>query len=105
MFAEDAVWWVPDAPAIEGRAAIRAATEPDPGIAVQEFTVTSLEIDGYGDLAFDRGAFTYTVVSEGAEEPITFIGKYVVIARKQEDGAWLWTLNIWNTDAPMPRPE
>jgi hypothetical protein len=46
-----------------------------------------------------------TVVSEGAEEPITLIGKYVVIARKQEDGAWLWTLNIWNTDAPMPRPE
>jgi hypothetical protein len=46
---------VPDAPAIEGRAAIRAATEPDPGITVQEFTITSLEIDGYGDLAFDRG--------------------------------------------------
>lgn len=105
VFAEDAVVWSPDRPAIEGRAAIRAANEPTPGVTVQDFTVSSLEIDGYGDLAFDRGTYSYTVVSEGAEEPLTMVGKYLVIARKQADGTWLWALDISNTDAPLPRPE
>jgi uncharacterized protein (TIGR02246 family) len=104
-FAEDAVWWGADTPGIEGRAAIRAAFEPVPGTTVQDFTDASLEIDGYGDLAFDRGTWSETYVTEGMEEPITVTGKYVAIARKQDDGKWLWTVDIWNTDAPMPQLE
>ncbi|UCG87453.1 MAG: DUF4440 domain-containing protein [Gemmatimonadota bacterium] len=105
MYAEDAIWLAPDAPALEGRAAIRATMQLEPGITLQDFTITSLEIDGYGDLAYDRGTWSQTIVSEGVEEPITFTGTYVVIARKQEDGSWLWTVDIWNSDAPLPRPD
>ena len=105
VYAEDAVLWGADKPATEGRAAIRAANEPTPGVTVQELTISSLEIDGYGDLAFDRGTYSFTVVSEGVEEPLTAVGKYLVIARKQADGTWLWALDISNTDAPLPRPE
>jgi len=105
VYAEDALWWGADAPAVEGRAAIQAAIEPQPGMTVQDFDITSIEIDGYGDVAFDRGTFRQTIVIEGAEEPITVVGKYVLIARKQADGTWLWTLDIWNADAPMPQPE
>ena len=105
VFSEDALWWGADAPAIEGRAAIRALHEPAPGRTVQDFTITSLGLDGYGDLAFDRGTWSETYVDEGVDEPVTVVGKYVVIARKQDDGTWLWTLDIWNTDTPMPQPE
>ena len=105
VYAEYAQVWSQDKPSIEGRAAIRAVNEPTPGVTVQDFTLSSLEIDGYGDLAVDRGTYSYTVVSEGVEEPLTVVGKYLVIARKQTDGTWLWTLDISNTDAPLPRPE
>ena len=104
VFAEDAVWWGPDAPAIEGRAAIRAAIEPTAGTTVNDFTTTSLETDGYGDVAFDRGTFTETYVSEGMEEAVTVSGKYVLIIRRQADGSWLWTVGIFNFDAPLPGP-
>jgi uncharacterized protein (TIGR02246 family) len=105
MFAEDGLWWGADAPAVEGRAAIRDAMEPVPGMTVQDFTSTLLEIDGYGDLAFVRGTWSETFVAEGMEEPITITGKAVAIFRKQEDGSWLCTVDIWNTDAPMPQLE
>ena len=105
QFTEDALWLGADAPAIQGRAAIRAAHEPDPSVTVQEFTITSLEIDGYGDLAFDHGTWSQTYVAEGMAEPVTVVGKYVTIVRKQDDGSWRWAVDIWNSDAPMPRPE
>jgi ketosteroid isomerase-like protein len=105
VFTEDALAWRPDAPAIEGRAAIRADSETPPGVTVRGLTLTSLEIDGYGDLAFDRGTWEWTLAFEGTDEPVVVTGKYVVIARKQEDGTWLWTLDMSNTDAPMPGPE
>jgi len=105
VFTEDALAWRPDAPAIEGRAAIRASSEPPPGVTVRGLELTSLEMDGYGDLAFDRGTWEWTLTFEGTDEPVVVTGKYVVIARKQEDGTWLWTLDMSNTDAPMPQPE
>jgi hypothetical protein len=38
-------------------------------------------------------------------EPMTDSGKYMAIARRQEDGAWLWTAVIWNSDLPLPEAE
>jgi ketosteroid isomerase-like protein len=100
VYAEDAVVWSPNKPAIEGRDAIRAINEPTPGVTIQHLALSSIEIDGYGDLAFDRGTYSFTVVTDEAEEPISVVGKYLVIARKQADGTWLWTLDMSNTDAP-----
>ncbi len=102
--AQDVVLMPPNEPMVEGGAAYRdwceaAASEPPP----QDFTMTSLEIDGYGDLAFDRGTWSQTFVSEGAE-PVTITGTYVVIVRKQTDDSWLWTVGIYNGDAPLPEP-
>jgi len=105
MYTEDAQWLAPDAPALEGRAAIRAVVGPAQGRTLQDFTITSAEIDGYGDLAFDRGTWSQTFITEGATEPVTVTGKYVVISRKQDDGSWLVAVDIWNADAPRPQPE
>jgi ketosteroid isomerase-like protein len=103
VYTDDAVYWPGDTPAIEGKAAIRAASEPAPGMTIQDFTLTSLDVEGYGDVAVDRGTWTETFMVEGMPEATTLTGKHVVIARKQADGSWLWTLLIWNTDAPMPQ--
>jgi ketosteroid isomerase-like protein len=100
--AEDIVFMPANEPMVEGRAAFTDLCET--GVSQgppQDFTITSLVIDGYGDLAVDRGAWSETLMPEGAE-PVTVTGKYVVIARKQADDSWLWTALIYNYDAPLP---
>ena len=103
MYAEDAVLLPQNQPTVEGLAAIRAACEEGP--TPLSLRVASAQLDGYGDLAFDRGTWAEEYAIEGMEEPLEITGKYVVIARKQADGSWLWTVDIWNHDAPLPQPE
>jgi ketosteroid isomerase-like protein len=105
LYADNAVVLPQDEPTVEGRAAMRDGCAADEEPPPQEFTLTSLEIDGYGDLAFDRGTWSWTGAAADSAEAITFTGKYVSIARKQADGSWLWTVDIWNSDAPFPQPE
>ncbi len=104
IYAEDAVSLPQDAPIVEGRTAIRAGCEAEEA-TTQDASITSLQVDGYGDLAFDRGTWSQTFVSEGMAEPVTIAGKYLVIYRKQADGSWLCKVEIWNLDAPLPQPE
>jgi ketosteroid isomerase-like protein len=106
MYSEDAVLLPQNQPVVEGRAAINAACEAEAAqFTIQRFTLTPLETDGYGDLAYQRGTWSEAFVAEGMEEPITLTGKYVSISRKQDDGSWLTTELLWNTDAPMPQFE
>ncbi len=100
LFTDDAVNMAPNEPAIEGRPAIQAWGEAFP--TMTEFTSTPVEIDGRTDLAYIRGTYSYTATVEGAPEPVTDSGKYLVVLRKQADGSWLTTANIWNSDQPLP---
>jgi ketosteroid isomerase-like protein len=113
VFAQNVVSLPPNVPMVEGRAAYRAACEAEESEAPpQDFTTTSRDIDGYVDLAFDRGTFSQTYASEAMAEGVTINGegvtingKYVVIARKQADDSWRWIVGIYNFDAPLPQPE
>jgi uncharacterized protein (TIGR02246 family) len=98
LFADDAVFMMPDRPALEGKAAWRAsvaAMQP----TVHALTVHVDEIEGRGDLAYTRGTYSETV-SVGANEPVDFEGKYVWILRRQADGSWLLTVGISNSNQP-----
>jgi uncharacterized protein (TIGR02246 family) len=107
IYAVDAVEMPPNEPATVGRDAIRAryASGMEAGGQAIEFTVTSAEIDGMNGLAYDRGTWAWTGIPPGMTEPITGSGKHLIIARRQEDGSWLWTVVIWNSDTPLPQPE
>jgi len=96
---EDAVTMPPNMPAFQGRA---ASEEFLAGFTVTDFSVTRLEIDGRGDLAFERSAFVVSFIPEGLTEPTTNPGKYLNVWRKQADGSWLMAINIWNSDLPLP---
>jgi ketosteroid isomerase-like protein len=103
LYAENAVLLAQNESTVEGREAIKAACEA--AEVPQDFTLTALEIDGYGDLAFDRGTWTWTGAAADTVEAATLTGKYVTILRKQADGSWLVTVDMWNSDAPLPQPE
>jgi ketosteroid isomerase-like protein len=102
LYAEDAIVLPPNQAAVEGRAAIQAFLEAFPPFS--NFQLKSLEIEGRGDLAYERGTNSMTVTPAGAA-PIEDRGKYVAIWRKQADGSWKCVRDIWNSDLPLPAPE
>lgn len=89
LYADDAVLLPPDHEPVRGRAAIgdfwRQGT--DEGLEVTTLTV---EVDG--DLGYLVGRYHLPATDE---EPADS-GKYVMCLKRQRDGAWKVTADIWN---------
>jgi ketosteroid isomerase-like protein len=101
LYAEDAILLPPNQAAVQGKAAIQAWMEAFPPFS--NFQEQSLEIEGQGDLAYDRGTYSMTVIPPGAA-PIEDHGKYLTIWRKQDDGSWKVQRGTFNSDLPLPAP-
>jgi len=102
LYEEDAILMPPYVAAIQGKAPIQAWMKADPPISnLQE---QSLEIEGQGNLAYDRGTYSMTVNHVSAP-PIEDHGKYLTIWRKQAGGLWKISRAIYNSDLPLPAPE
>lgn len=68
---------------------------PDSAPAVvNAFEPMVIEVDGSGDLAFVRGTFTLSFDYDG--KTYDRGGKYVSIVRRQADGEWRITHQIWD---------
>jgi uncharacterized protein (TIGR02246 family) len=93
----DAVFMPPGAPRVEGRDTLLEWAKNLP--QTKELTVTPVDIEGLGDLAFVRGTYTFAFVPPGAEL-VSMRGSYIEIWKKQTDGSWLIHRDIWNSDQP-----
>jgi ketosteroid isomerase-like protein len=62
------------------------------------------EVMGYADLAYLRGSYSMTFSLPGVPAPIDEQGKFLQIYRKQGDGSWKITREIYNSDLPLPAP-
>ena len=102
LYEEDAIELPPNQAAVQGKAAIQAWDEAFPPFS--NFEEQSLEIEGRGDLAYDRGTYSMTVTPAGAA-PIEDHGKYLNIWRKQAGGLWKISRVMFNSDLPLPAPE
>lgn len=100
LYTDDAVEMPPNMPMNSGKAAIETANTSNP--MPSAFSMTPMETEGVGDLAYDRGTYSFAMSVEGAPEPMTETGKYLVLLRKQADGSWLMSTVIWNSDMPLP---
>jgi len=89
LYAEDAVLLPPDHEPIQGRDAIGAFWREgtDEGLEV-----TTLTVDVDGDLGYLVGRYRLPATDE---EPADS-GKYVMCLRRQRDGSWKLTADIWN---------
>ena len=50
-----------------------------------------------------RGTYAMTFTLPGAPGPTEDRGKYLLIERKQADGSWLITNEMFNSDVPLPQ--
>ena len=101
-FTDNAIILPPNEPAVQGRAAIQAYLEAYPTIT--EFESTPVEVTGAGDMAVARGTYRLTATVEGMADPITDTGKWMTLNQRQADGSWLATVQMWNSDLPVPTP-
>lgn len=99
-YTESAIVMPPNEGPVEGRAAIRAWFEHFP--AMSEFTLSPVDMDGRGDLAYVRGTYALTLAAASGHPPLPDHGKYLEIRRRQADGRWLIAVDIFNSDVPIP---
>jgi ketosteroid isomerase-like protein len=93
MYVENATLMPPNQMMVQGRAAIRTFIKQQPPLS--HFIASVIEINGHGDLAYVRG--TYQAVQESGA---TDHGKFLEIRRRETDGRWLITADIFNSDLP-----
>jgi uncharacterized protein (TIGR02246 family) len=90
LYADDAVLLPPDHAPIEGRKAIeefwRQGT--DHGLRV-----TTLRLEVAGDVGYLIGRYNLPATTKAEADS----GKYVMCLKRQRDGAWKLTADIWNS--------
>lgn len=98
LYAEDAMRLPPDGSRTVGRDAIEAVFEDEfaAGLVVQ-LDATDVGHDDDGELGWVVGDQTVQFPVDG--EMVTGTGNYVVVYRKEADGAWRIVIDTWN-DAP-----
>lgn len=97
MYARDAVVFPPDTEMVRGTAAIAAFWAATMQSGVKGAALTTVDVGVSGDLAYETGKVVLTIQPEGAAEATTATAKYVVVWKKQADGAWKLQLDIWNS--------
>ncbi len=100
QLVDDAALLPPDAPLAQGKEAIRGVInmlEGLPGFNVT-WTAVAADVGSGGDLGYTRG--TYRMTMDGPAGPVTINGKYLTVWKKQADGTWKVTADMFNANAP-----
>ena len=98
--AHDATVYAPGEPAQKGAATIRTKFEEmsrAPGFSLT-WTPDKADVAKSGDIAYTTGSYEVTMAG-GTEK-----GKYVAVWKKQSDGSWKVTDDIFNPNAPPQVP-
>ena len=100
FYASDASVYAPGMPIATGTDSLRkafTAMTAMPGFSLQ-WTASKADVSAAGDIGYTTGAYQSTM--GGAAEK----GKYVTIWKKQPDGAWRVSEDIFNADAAPAAP-
>jgi ketosteroid isomerase-like protein/quercetin dioxygenase-like cupin family protein len=98
FFAPDATLYAPGMPVANGSAQVRETVTKitsAPGFSLT-FAPNKAGVSASGDMGYTAG--TYEATMDGGSEK----GKYVTIWKKQADGSWKVTDDIFNADAAPP---
>ena len=95
-FTEDAFLMAPGKPVAKGRVAVQTYYQS----VFDEYT-TQLEshyedVEVSGNLAYGRGFAKVTLIPKKGGAPLVSTAKYLNILKKQPDGIWKTTHDIWN---------
>ena len=97
-YAEDAIQFPPNSPALTGRAAIRSTLESGlKGVKVTA-TIEVVEVFTAERWAFARCTYRMVTTPQGGGQPITVTGNWLNILRRQPDDSWRITRSSWSSE-------
>lgn len=97
VYASDASLLPPNLPVQRGRDAIRTYWAGVLGAYTVTFDISPDMVEGRGDLAYSMGHYRVTAVPKAKSAPgFADEGKFVEILKKQPDGSWKYTVDIYN---------
>jgi uncharacterized protein (TIGR02246 family) len=95
MYTPDAIAFPPDSEMIRGNDAIGRFWKTSRDNGVQSATLTTVDVGRSGDVAYEAGTVALRIQPAG-KEATTATAKYVVVWKRQADGAWKMHRDIWN---------
>jgi uncharacterized protein (TIGR02246 family) len=100
LYAPDAVFLKPSGRRVSGRPAIRDLCKSVMDTFTSDINMHSLATDHSGDLAYDSGEYTESLVKTSDGTKADMEGNYVMILKRQADGNWLIAEQIWTLITP-----
>ena len=104
MYTTDAILMPPNQPIVEGNEAMESRWQSAFEQFSIEFGFTRDEIRVAGNWGFARGTYQVSRTPAAGGETVEDNGKYLVILRRQDDGSWLFSHDIDNSDRPIAGP-
>jgi len=99
FFTDDLIYMAPGGPPIEGLSTARDHFE-SLDFQMLGLELTPLEIQGSGDIAYARIRFTEKFTVGTDTTALEASGYAMRVFRRQQDGAWLTSVIIFNYDVP-----
>ena len=100
-YTDDVVALPPNEPAAAGKEAVRKLMTgflASPGLSVT-WKVTSAQASKSGDLGYTHGTYEMTM-NDAKGKPMSDHGKYLEVWKKQADGSWKCTADMFSSDLP-----
>lgn len=88
LFTDDAILMRGDDPALIGTEAILSNHQAHHGQFTEEITGELVEVEAFGDWAFDRGIFTIKLTPKAGGEPTGLTARFIDLLKRQPDGSW-----------------
>lgn len=100
LYAEDAEFLLATGTRVSGRAAIRELCKNVMATMTSDITLRTATSERSENLAYDSGDYseTLTSVADGTVTP--YKGTYVMIFRRQANGAWVIAEQVWTDASP-----
>ncbi len=95
LYTEDAIFMQPTGERVMGRPAIRELCKNIMATVTSDINLHSVANERSGDLASEIGDFSETLTSVSDGKKIQSSGGYVMLYKRQANGAWLIAEQVW----------
>lgn len=95
LYAPDSAFLSPNGGRFTGPAEIRGLFKTIMETVTSNITFHNITTESSGDLAFDSGDYTETLVPMKAGPDQHYKGDYLIVFRRQKDSRWLIVQQVW----------